>query len=73
MCTGQNRDTRTHSRMYVRGIDAPQKNKKNKNRAIVYFFRQKAVSVTSESGDGRAGKPRHDVPLGFGVKKPVRG
>ena len=32
------------------------------------IFRQKAVWVTSESGDGRAEKPRYDVPHGVGVK-----
>ena len=33
-----------------------------------YIFRQNAVWVTSENGEGRAEKPRHDVPHGVGVK-----
>ena len=33
-----------------------------------YIVRQKAVWVTSENGDGRAEKPRYDVPQGVGVK-----
>ena len=32
------------------------------NRPAWYIFRQKAVCVTSENVDGRAGKPRFDVP-----------
>ena len=40
---------------------------KNKNRAMVYF-QQKAVWVTSESGDGRPEEPRYDVPKRVGVK-----
>ena len=33
-----------------------------------YTLRQKAVWVTSESGDGRAEKPRYGVTQGLGVK-----
>ena len=33
-----------------------------------YIFRQKVVWVTSENGDGRAEKPRYDVPQGAGVE-----
>ena len=33
-----------------------------------YIFRQKAVWVTSDSGDGRAEKTRYDVPQGVGVQ-----
>ena len=58
----------THSRMYVHGIDAPQKNKKNKT-PIHGIFSDKAVWVTPGSGDGRAEKSRYDVPQGVGVKK----
>ena len=38
-----------------------------------HIFCQKAVWVTSESGDGRAENPRDDVPQGVGVKRLVRG
>ena len=38
------------------------------SRSAWYIFRQKAVWVTSESGGGRAEKPRYDVPQGGGVK-----
>ena len=37
-----------------------------------YVFRQKAAWVTSGSGDGRAEKPRYDVPQGVGVKTGTR-
>ena len=43
MRTRQDRDTRTHSSMYVHGIDAPQKNKMNQNRAMVYFPTESGV------------------------------
>ena len=33
----------THSRMYIHGIDAPQKSKKNTNRAMVYFPTESGV------------------------------
>ena len=39
------------------------------SRSAWYILRQKAVWVTSESGDGRAEKPRYDVSQGVGVKK----
>ena len=39
-----------------------------RSRPASYIFRQKAVWVTSENGDGRAEKPRYDVPQGVGVK-----
>ena len=51
----------THSHIYVHGIDAHRK----KRRIVTepwYIFRQKAVWVTSENGDGRTEKPRYDVP-----------
>ena len=32
------------------------------------ILRQKALRVASGNGDGRAEKPRHDVPQGVGVK-----
>ena len=38
------------------------------SRSARYIFRQKAVWVTSESGDGRAEKPRYDLPQGVSVK-----
>ena len=38
------------------------------NRSAWYISRQKAVWVTSENGDGRAEKPRYDVPQGVGDK-----
>ena len=38
------------------------------SRSAWYIFRQKAVWVTSEKGDGRDEKPRYDVPRGVGVK-----
>ena len=37
-----------------------------------HIIRQKAVWVTSESGDGRAEKPWYDVPRGVGVKTGTR-
>ena len=45
------------------------------SRSESYVLRQKAVWVTSGSGDGRAEKPRYDVPLGVNswCQKPVRG
>ena len=39
-----------------------------RRRSAWYVFRQKAVGVTSESGDGQDEKPRQDVPRGVGVK-----
>ena len=51
----------THSRIYVHGIDAPQKKEKNSNRAMVYFPPESGM-VTSENGDSRTEKPRYDVP-----------
>ena len=47
----------------VRGVKSH-----GQSRSAWYFFRQKAVRVTSESGDGRAEKLRYDVPHGVGVK-----
>ena len=38
------------------------------SRSAWRIFRQKAVWVTSESGEGRAEKPLYDVPQGVGVK-----
>ena len=38
------------------------------SRSAWYIFGQKAAWVSSESGDGRAEKPRYDVPQGVGVK-----
>ena len=38
------------------------------SRSAWHIFRQKAVWVTSGNGDGRAEKPRYDVPQGVGVK-----
>ena len=38
------------------------------SRSAWYIFRQKAVRVPSESGDGRTQKPRYDVQQGVGVK-----
>ena len=38
------------------------------SRSAWQIFGQKGVWVTSESGDGRAEKPRYDVPHGVGVK-----
>ena len=35
-----------------------------------WILRQKALCVTSGNGDGRAEKPRYDVPQGVGVKNP---
>ena len=32
------------------------------------FFQEKALRITSESGDGGAEKTRYDVPQGVGVK-----
>ena len=40
------------------------------SRSAWCIFRQKAVWVTSESGDGRAEQRRYDVPQGDGVKNP---
>ena len=34
---------------------------------------QKALWAASGNGDGRAEKPRYDIPQGVGAKKPVRG
>ena len=39
-----------------------------RSRSAWYIFRQKAVRVTSENGDGRAEKSRNDVPQEAGVK-----
>ena len=38
------------------------------SRSAWHIFRQKAVWVASESGNGRAKKRRYDVPQGVGVK-----
>ena len=32
------------------------------SRSAWYIFREKAVWITTENGDGRAEKPRYDVP-----------
>ena len=37
------------------------------SRSVWYVFRQKAVWIMPESGNGRAEKPRYDVPQGVGV------
>ena len=37
-----------------------------RSRFAWYVFRQKVVWVTSENGDGRAEKPRYEVPQGVG-------
>ena len=47
----------------VRGVKSH-----GQSRFAWYIFRQKLVWVTPESGDGRAEKPRYDVPQGVGVK-----
>ena len=47
----------------VRGVK-----RHGQSRFAWYIFRQKAVWVTSESGDDRAEKPRYDVPQRVGVK-----
>ena len=47
----------------VRGVKSH-----GQSRSAWYIFRQKAARVTSESGDGRAKKPRHDVPQRVGVQ-----
>ena len=47
----------------VRGVKSH-----GQSRSAGYIFRQKVEWVTSESGDGRAEKPRYDVPQGVGVK-----
>ena len=39
-----------------------------RSRSAWYIFRQKAVWITSENGDGRAEKPQYDAPQGVGVK-----
>ena len=52
----------------VRGREEP---RAKSVRMCVYawqILRQKAVWVTSEIGDGRAEKPRYDVPQGVGVE-----
>ena len=38
------------------------------SRSAWYILRQKALWVASGNGDGRAEKPRYDVPQGVGVK-----
>ena len=47
----------------VRGVKSH-----GQSRSAWHIFRQKAVWVTSESGDDRAEKPRYDVPHGIGFK-----
>ena len=48
----------------VRGVKEPWA----KSARMVIFPTQKVIWVTSESGDGRAEKPREDVPQGVDVK-----
>ena len=43
-------------------------NRLGQSRSAWHNFRQKALWVASESGDGRAEKPRYDLPQGVGVK-----